>query len=191
MNVIIRRCSDNDLDHIQKIGYETYDETFRKLNQPETINQYLAASFNKEKLYSELSNPNSFFYFMYVENELAGYLKINLAPSQTDINDPESVELERIYVRKVYLKSGLGKRLMNYSFKIAADWNKSYIWLGVWDQNVKAIAFYIKMGFKKVGQHTFKMGEELQNDFIMKKTIKKEKGLTKKVRINYQTLVND
>jgi diamine N-acetyltransferase len=174
VSIKIRLCSTIDLDLLQTIGYETYDETFRKMNSPDTINQYLKASFNKEKLQTQLNNPNCFFYFLFVDDELAGYLKINLTPAQTDINDPESIELERIYVRKAYLGSGLGKRLMNYVLRLALDFNKKYIWLGVWDQNIKAIAFYYRMGYKEVGQHLFKMGEELQNDLIMKKFIIKD-----------------
>jgi diamine N-acetyltransferase len=174
VSIKIRLCSTLDLDLLQTILCETYDETFRKMNSPDTINQYLRASFNKEKLQTELNNPNCFFYFLFADDELAGYLKINLTPAQTDINDPESIELERIYVRKAYLGSGLGKRLMNYALQLTLDFNKKYIWLGVWDQNIKAIAFYKKMGFKEAGQHLFKMGEELQNDLIMKKIIIKD-----------------
>ncbi len=101
MYINIRPCSITELDKLQAIGYETYDETFRTMNSQETIDSYLQEAFNKKKLLAELNNKNSLFYFLYAENELAGYLKINDAPAQSDINDTDSIEMERIYI-KIY-----------------------------------------------------------------------------------------
>jgi hypothetical protein len=84
------------LDTLQEIGYETYDETFRSMNTRETIDKYLQETFNKEKLSAELNNMSSKFYFIFADKNLAGYLKINDAPAQSDINDPLSLEVERI-----------------------------------------------------------------------------------------------
>ena len=102
---------------------------------------------------------------------MVGYLKINDAPAQSDINDPESMEVERIYVRKEHKGKGLGKVLMDYALQQAKEKKKNYVWLGVWEKNVDAIAFYKKMGFRETGRHSFRMGDELQSDLIMKKII--------------------
>ena len=173
MNINIRKCSIADLDKLQSIGYETYDETFRSMNIQETMDKYLQESFNKKKLLTELSNKACKFYFLYLENELAGYLKVNDASAQTDINDKNSIELERIYIKKDYKGQGLGKKLMNFVLQLAKEMNKNYVWLGVWGKNVDAISFYTKMGFYESGRHSFRMGDELQNDLIMKKSIKR------------------
>ena len=98
MNINIRACSISDLDKLQIIGRETYDETFRTMNTQETMDTYLQESFNKKKLLAELKNNDCKFYFLYVERQLAGYLKINNAPAQSDVNDNESIEIERIYI---------------------------------------------------------------------------------------------
>ncbi|MCK4976570.1 MAG: GNAT family N-acetyltransferase [Anaerolineales bacterium] len=172
MNINIRQCSIADLDKLQSISYETYDETFRAMNSQETIDKYLQESFNKKKLFSELSNKDCKFYFLYSENELAGYLKVNDTLAQTDINDANSIELERIYIKKEYKGKGLGKKLINFALQLAQEMKKDYVWLGVWEKNVDAISFYTKMEFYEAGQHSFRMGDELQNDLIMKKTIK-------------------
>jgi hypothetical protein len=100
MNISIRQCLINELDTLQRIGYETFDETFRPINSPETMDKYLQEAFSMKKLSEELSSTYCKFYFMYLDNALVGYLKINDAPAQSDINDPESMEVERIYVRK-------------------------------------------------------------------------------------------
>jgi len=173
MNINIRPCSLKELDTLQEIGYETYDETFRSMNTRETIDRYLQETFNKERLSSELNNMSSQFYFLYADNDLAGYLKINDAPAQSDINDPQSLEVERIYIRKAYKGKGLGKQLMHYAIQLAIEMKKNYVWLGVWEKNTDAISFYIKMGFREAGGHSFRMGNELQSDLIMKKVLAK------------------
>jgi ribosomal protein S18 acetylase RimI-like enzyme len=102
---------------------------------------------------------------------LAGYIKLNESEAQTDINDPNSMELERIYLKQPYQGKGLGKTLLNYAVNIAAENDKLYIWLGVWEKNTKAIQFYKRNGFYKIDTHPFIMGSEEQTDFIMKKDL--------------------
>ncbi|MCP4346896.1 MAG: GNAT family N-acetyltransferase [Desulfobacterales bacterium] len=171
MNINIRPCSMTDLDDLQAIGYETCDETFRPMNSQETMDKYLQESFDKKKLSAELKNKDSMFFFLYAENELAGYLKVNDVSAQTDINDDESIEIERIYIRKAYKRKGFGKKLINHAIQLAKEMKKKYVWLGVWEKNADAISFYTKMEFYEAGRHLYRMGDELQNDLIMKKMI--------------------
>ena len=173
MNISIRQCLINELDTLQRIGYETFDETFRPINSPETMDKYLQEAFSMKKLSEELSSTYCKFYFIYLDNVLVGYLKINDAPAQSDINDPESMEVERIYVRKEHKGKGLGKVLMDYALQQAKEKKKNYVWLGVWENNVNVIVFYEKMEFKQAGQHLFQIGNELQSDLIMKKIVSK------------------
>ena len=104
------------------------------MNSQETMDEYLQESFSKKKLLAELNNKNCKFYFLYAENELAGYLKVNDAPSQSDINDPESIEMERIYINRPYKGKGLGKKLVNFTSQVARERKKNYAWLGVWEK---------------------------------------------------------
>ncbi|MCE1252429.1 MAG: GNAT family N-acetyltransferase [Anaerolineae bacterium] len=171
MNITIRPCHDSDLKMLQKIGIETYDETFRAMNEPHIMDQYLAEAFNLARLREELANKSSYFYFLFVDEILAGYLKLNEAPAQSDINDPDALEIERIYVRKAFKGQGLGKYLMNYALDFARFKAKTYAWLGVWEKNSAAIAFYKKMGFVEAGGHSFRMGDEIQSDLVMKKQL--------------------
>jgi diamine N-acetyltransferase len=171
MNISIRPCLASELETLQKIGYETFDDTFRAWNKPENIDHYLAEAFHPERLFTELSNPDSHFFFLFVEDDLAGYIKVNVAPAQSDLNDPQSLEIERIYVRKSYKGKGLGTRLMDYALQLAVKMGKRYAWLGVWDRNSDAIAFYQKMGFTEVGRHPFMLGDDLQTDLIMRKEL--------------------
>ncbi len=84
----------------------------------------------------------------------------------------KALEIERIYIRSGYQRKGLGKHLFDKALKIAIGHDKKKIWLGVWEKNENAIAFYEKAGFVRTGVHSFYMGDEEQIDFIMSKTLK-------------------
>jgi ribosomal protein S18 acetylase RimI-like enzyme len=175
MGIKIRECREDEIEELQSISYLTYDETFRHLNTPETMQKYLSESFNRDTLLDEIRNPNSTFYLMHIDDSLVGYLKLNEAPAQTDINDPLALEIERIYIYKQYKGRGFGKELMKFALEKAEERGKRYAWLGVWEKNVDAIAFYEKTGFKIAGRHSFRMGDEIQLDYIMKNRFKKAK----------------
>ena len=168
---LIRECTAEDLDVLYAISRETYRDTFAQLNTPENMRAYLEEAFNAEKLSCELTDKNSSFYFLISGGKLAGYLKLNEAPVQTDINDPDSIELERIYVKSGFQGGGLGGALMDKVVGEASARGKSYIWLGVWEKNEKALRFYRKSGFHEMGTHSFVMGDEEQKDFILKRDI--------------------
>ena len=167
----ITQCTIDDLSMLKELAYQTFDESFRPMNTQETIDTYLSETFTTRKLSLELMTNGSEFYFIYSDDELAGYLKINYAPAQTDINDPDSVEVERIYVKQEFKGKGLGKQLMSFSEELAAKAGKKYLWLGVWERNRDAIEFYKHINFTITGEHQFKIGNEMQTDLIMKKEI--------------------
>jgi ribosomal protein S18 acetylase RimI-like enzyme len=172
MTINIKQCNLEDLRTLQEISYETFNETFKDQNSPENMNAYLERAFNLEQLEKELSNISLQFFFVYFNNEVAGYLKVNINDAQSEEMDDESLEVERIYVKKEFQKHGLGKYLLNKAVEIALESNKKKIWLGVWEKNENAVAFYQKMGFVQTGAHSFYMGDEEQTDFIMTKTLK-------------------
>jgi diamine N-acetyltransferase len=167
----IKKCSRTDLLTLQEISQETFNETFKDENSPENMMAYLEKAFNLKQLEKELSNKNSQFFFVYFNDEVAGYLKININNAQSEEMGEESLEIERIYVKNKFQGHGLGKDLLNKAIETAMDLNKEKIWLGVWEKNEKAIAFYKKMGFVQTGAHSFYMGDEEQTDFIMVKTL--------------------
>jgi ribosomal protein S18 acetylase RimI-like enzyme len=171
MAVTIKQCNLVDLHKLQEISSETFNETFKEQNSPENMEAYLNKAFNVSQLKEELSNTSSQFYFVYFNNEVAGYLKININDAQSEDMGDESLEIERIYIKNEFQKHGLGKYLMNIATEVAMQQNKKKIWLGVWEANEKAIAFYKKSGFVQTGSHSFYMGDEEQIDYIMTKTL--------------------
>src|SRR5699024_10874347 len=97
-------------------------------------------AFDKATLQKELKNPQSMSAFIYQHAKLAGSLKINTEEAQTEPRGTDGLELQRIYVKQAFLGQGLGQRMLQYTFQQAEKLNKSYIWLGVWEHNEKAIS---------------------------------------------------
>ena len=171
MTINFKKCTIEDLPVLQKISYETFNETFKHQNSPENMNSYLERAFNLKQLEKEILTISSQFFFAYSNKEIAGYLKTNTNDAQSEKMGDESLEIERIYIKNKFQKHGIGKYLFNKAMDIAVESNKQKIWLGVWDKNENAIAFYEKMGFIQTGAHSFYMGDEEQIDFIMTKTL--------------------
>jgi len=169
--MIIKKCTFEDSRELQEISYDTFNETFRHQNSPENMNAYLERAFNLKQLEKELSTSSSQFFFVYFNNEVAGYLKVNTDEAQSEEMGDESLEIERIYIKNTFQKHGLGKFLLNKAVGIALEHNKKKIWLGVWEKNENAIGFYKKKGFVQTGAHSFYMGDEEQVDLIMIKTL--------------------
>lgn len=167
----IKKCTVEDLGLLQEISIETFNETFKYENSPENMKAYLERAFSLKQLEEELSSTASQFFFVYLNSEVAGYLKVNTNDAQSEKMGEESLEIERIYIKKKFQKHGLGKYLLNQAMEIALKLNKKKIWLGVWEKNENAIAFYKKKEFVQTGVHSFYMGDEEQIDFIMTKTL--------------------
>jgi len=168
MQATLRPCSLADLNELQAIARQTYDDTFRAQNTPETMQAYLDSAFNEEKLAAELQTPGSNFYFLEVDGQQAGYLKLNRGEAQSDLREEDSLEIERIYLKSEYQGRGLGKWLLHQALAMARQAGMRSAWLGVWQKNQHAIDFYARMGFRVVGTHEFVMGDDHQTDYIMR-----------------------
>ena len=168
MELVIRKINIDYLSQLQKIGKETFTETFTEHNTKEDLDKYLEESFSNEKLSLELDNPYSSFYFAALEDNVVGYLKINFGASQTELKDNEALEIERIYVLQAFHGKKLGQALYEKAISIAKEMKVKYVWLGVWEQNHRALQFYKKNGFIPFDTHIFKLGNDEQTDIMMK-----------------------
>ncbi|MET0570169.1 MAG: GNAT family N-acetyltransferase [Pedobacter agri] len=172
MNAIkISIATSTDFKIIQEIGRETFYETFASGNTEEVMQQYLQTSFSAEKVKTELNHPNSLFFIAWDHQIPIGYLKVNMNDAQTELQESDSLEIERIYVKAHYHGKKVGQLLYDQAVEIAMKKMKKSIWLGVWEENPKAIRFYEKNGFVPFSRHIFKMGDEEQTDIMMRKLI--------------------
>ena len=167
-NIEVIEADITDVEKIQKIGKQTFSETFSSSNAAENMVQYLAEGFSIEKLTKQLTNPDSTFYLALDNNNVIGYLKINVGLSQTELKDNTALEIERIYVLKAYQGKKIGQLLYDKAIQVANEKKVEYVWLGVWEENTRALHFYKKNGFVEFDKHLFKLGNDVQTDLMMK-----------------------
>lgn len=170
-NITIRPAGIADLETLQKIGRQTFFETFSATNTKENMAKYLDEGFATEKLITELNNDGSSFYFAELNGGAIGYLKLNTRQAQTEPQDSEALEIERIYVLQAYRGRKVGQMLYEKAIQVAQQENVPYIWLGVWEHNLPAIRFYQKNGFTEFDKHVFRLGDAEQTDIMMRKNI--------------------
>lgn len=167
-NTSIKKAELQDIEKLQKIGRQTFFETFSESNSEENMQKYLDEGFSIEKLTTELTDTNAEFYFVILDEEVIGYLKLNFGDSQTELKDNKGLEIERIYVSKGFHGKSVGQLLYDKAIEVAKHKNADYVWLGVWEENPRAISFYKKNGFVEFDKHIFKLGDEEQIDIMMK-----------------------
>ena len=167
-SIAIKKIGLDQLVPLQEIGRKTFYDTFSESDSEESMKTYLATSFSTEKLTAELENPNSEFYFATQNEVVIGYLKVNFGSAQTELQDANALEIERIYVLQDYHGKKVGQLLFEKAMTIAKDNSCSYVWLGVWEENHRALQFYSKNGFVAFDKHIFVLGDEAQTDIMMK-----------------------
>ena len=164
-------CSPGDLTVLQEISKRTFYDSFAALNTAANMTFHLNSYFTIEKLRVEISNPESKFFFAMKSGKTAGYLKVNHGSAQTVLPNDNGFEIERIYVDQAHKGFGIGTLFIDTSINLAGKTGAKYVWLGVWEHNSSAIHFYEKNGFRKYGQHIFKLGDDDQTDLLMKMEI--------------------
>jgi len=167
----IREIPPDELEALYKISVSTFTETFAASNTQENMQRYLDQHMTMDRLQQELSTPGSAFFFALVNEQVAGYLKVNTGAAQTEPLGEDSLEVERIYVDKSYKGLGIGRLLMDKAFALAKAQGCSMVWLGVWEHNEAAIAFYRKLGLEPFDTHVFYLGDDRQTDILMKSVL--------------------
>lgn len=119
----------------------------------------------------ERGNPQSRFWLLEVDGHVVGYLKMNWGLAQTEPQEDGGIEIERIYLLKAFQGRGLGSALFDKAMDFARSSGSRFIWLGVWENNDRAMAFYTSMGFEITGTHDFRMGDVVDTDYIMRLTL--------------------
>ena len=167
-NFVIKECSLEDIEKVKYISEKTFYETFSEGNTEENMENYLKENFSYDKMTSEISNTYSKFYIVESNDEVVAYMKINFDKAQTEEGYDNTIEVQRIYVLEDFKGKRIGKALIQKAIEIGKESKVDYLWLGVWEHNIKAIGFYEKLGFKKFDTHIFKLGDDEQVDHLMK-----------------------
>lgn len=159
----IRRVVTKDAELLSELSIATFLPAHGHSAPKKDIDNYLKANFTPKNLTKEISEENNLFHFVYKDNKIAGYSKIILNQSEKFTKTQNTTYLSRIYLLPEYYGLGLGEALFDFNLAIAKRNIQTGIWLFVWVENKKAISFYNKMGFKKIGQANFKISETHSN----------------------------
>lgn len=135
------------------------------------MNAYCARSFGAEIQGRELGDPNFVTYLVDSDDKLIAFAQLRLDSCHSCLPSRHATELYRIYVSSDWQGSGIAHKMMKKVLALAGEKGSDYLWLGVWEENPKAIAFYEKYGFRTVGEQEFQLGDEIQRDLIMAVTI--------------------
>lgn len=169
----IRQAKPDDAQPLTDLAYTTFWDAFahHPKNAPDDLNHYMRQAFNLEQIAAELADKQSIFLIADIENRPAGYAKLIIESTEVGITAERPVELSRLYSHQEYLGQGVGQNLMDACFEFATANGHDVMWLGVWEYNPRAQAFYTKNGFREVGKHTFLLGSDPQTDLLMQKEL--------------------
>lgn len=176
------RMGPTQADVLRRLAIETYSDTFAHLNTPENMQAYLDSAFHPGRVAAELNDARSFFYLVEKASLVIGYLKLVDEVDAEDASIPAIVRekpallVERFYVVKEHHGVGVSSAMMQFCVDAARALGKTILWLGVWEKNPRAIAFYTKQGFALAGTHSFVMGDEAQTDYWMVRDIEPDLG---------------
>jgi diamine N-acetyltransferase len=177
----IKKVTENELPALIDLARSTFIAAFAEQNDPDDFAAYIMSAFTLETFKNEFYTEGSAFYLMENNSELIGYFKlnhnriphdgINLIPEFNAVKTNKMTELERIYLIENVHGKGFANTMINKAFELSKNEQSAFIWLGVWEHNLKAIKFYQKSGFTKFGEHIFVIGDDAQTDWLMWKKL--------------------
>lgn len=170
--MVIRHATIADAELLSELGARTFFETFAADNSEENMSEYLSAAFTLEQQANELSDQQRSVFIAEIEGQAVGYAMLLPDDAPNQITGKKPIELVRLYVSKESIGSGVGAALMQACLDEAAARNFKTIWLGVWENNHRAQAFYRKWQFEEVGTHVFHLGDDPQRDLLMQRAIR-------------------
>ncbi|AND80451.1 GNAT family N-acetyltransferase [Streptococcus pantholopis] len=168
----INKVSPEKLPLLQEIAIETFCQTFAFDNSPEQLQAFFNQAYSLPVLQEELQSHESDTYFLLLDGQEAGFLKVNWGSAQTEQILPSAFEIQRLYILRKFQGRGLGKKLFEFALELAQASGCDWAWLGVWEKNLKAQSLYAKYGFVKFSEHLFAVGDKLDKDWLLKKALK-------------------
>jgi len=169
MTPTIRRATLADAPALAEFAERTFRDTFGADNTPEDLALHLATHFGVEQQSRELRDSAMITLVADEGGTLVAYAQLRQGPAPDCVTGPAPIEIQRFYVADEWKGRGLAQALMAQAFDVARATGAATIWLGVWERNPRAIAFYSKFGYADVGAHTFVLGTDRQTDRILSK----------------------
>jgi diamine N-acetyltransferase len=167
----IQAATAADAEMLTELAWRTFHDAFASMNTPENLEAYMSQAFTLRQLSSELADPCATFLIAEIEGTPVGYIKLLAGDAPDCVKGDAPVEIVRFYVDRQFHGGGIARTMMQACLDHAKRSGHQTIFLGVWEHNTRAIAFYHKWEFEIVGSHAFQMGDETQNDFWMERRL--------------------
>lgn len=167
----IRVAGKPDAALIADLSRQTFYDTFHAQNTAENMKKFLDEQFTRELLIREVGAPDNIFLLAFDDDSPAGYVRMRENNIPPGLGTHHAIEIARIYVVKSHIGRGIGARLMQRCLDMAKELGYNTLWLGVWEHNQTALAFYHKWGFTKFSEADFILGDDVQKDWLLKKEI--------------------
>lgn len=164
----IKLAGIQDLEPLRDVSIQTFTQAFAAVNSEEDMALYLRQKFSVPVFEKELRDPDVLYFMVCVDQQPAGYLKLNTGAAQTEFRQADSLEVERIYVLSEQQGRNIGQLLFDKALHTARERGMKWVWLGVWENNHGAIRFYERNGFQVFDKHAFILGNDKQTDLLMK-----------------------
>jgi GNAT superfamily N-acetyltransferase len=171
----IRPALPADAALIAELGVRTFRDTFADANRPEDLAAFLAKAYGVEQQSAELADPRVGYYIGEVDGRPAGFAMLKRGAADPCVAGADPIELVRLYVDRGALGAGLGSALMGACIAAAVHGGHRTLWLGVWEHNHRALAFYRRWGFVDVGSHVFVLGSDPQTDRVLARALAAER----------------
>lgn len=164
----IKKATIKDTSLLASLSVEAFMPAHGHSSPKKDIESYISNNFSKKKLQDELLKHTNEYYLIYYKNKVAGFSKIIFNSPKESIDGVNITKMERLYLLKEYYGLGLGLELFNFNVALSKKNHQRGLWLEVWVENLRAIAFYSKMGMKKIGLYDFKVSETHSNpNYVM------------------------
>jgi ribosomal protein S18 acetylase RimI-like enzyme len=167
----IRPAAPADAEALSELATRTFLDTFSAQNDPYDLQLYLGSVYRREKQAEEIADPRMSTLVAEVDGRLAAFAQLRSSEMPECVADPEAIELMRFYVDRRFHGRGLAAALMTAVLAESRRRGAGTLWLGVWEHNGRAKAFYLKCGFRDVGSHVFLLGTDPQTDRIMVRSV--------------------
>ena len=172
--LIIRSATLEDAATLRELGETTFRATFTGTTSDENLESYMVEAYAYEKFVQEINDPMAIFFIAEMNGKAIAYMKLSSGHPPDCVSDKTAMEIERLYVQEEFIAQKIGAQLMQKALTVAMEKGHQTIFLGVWEHNERAKAFYHKWGFKRVGEHVFQMGDDPQIDWWMERDMGKD-----------------
>lgn len=165
--VTIRTANIDDAEMLTALGRQTFHDTFAAYNTPADMDAYMRQQMTVERFAAGIARPGSVWLLAQTPAKVIGFAALAPEPVPACITTPAPVRLNKLYVSAESIGSGVGAALMRANIAWARNAGHGSIWLGVWERNHRAKAFYERWGFVEVGAEVFRLGDDDQKDLLM------------------------